>query len=385
MNETLNLGDNFSRRLDVSDNDRFFMELALEEAGKGLGRTSPNPCVGAVIVRDGEVVGRGYHKKAGTPHAEIHALADAGPAARGATMYVTLEPCNHTGRTPPCSHAVVAAGLVRVVIGLSDPNPVAGGGVQYLLDRGIEVTTGVCEHECRMINLPFIKHITTKIPWVVMKAGMSLDGRISYRKGQGGAITCRESGQVVHTLRNQIDAILIGAETARIDNPSLTTRLEDRPGRDPLRVILDSRLRLDPDAVLLAQNSSAATWIFCTQRASAEKEAGLQRAGAVVYRVAETSQHHVDLAEVLSVLGAKNIVSVFVEGGAGVHGSFLRRGLVDEVFLFIAPFFIGDTGLPLLHGYSSSSADSVVQLVDVSVKQVGADTLIHGFFPDQGQ
>ena len=138
----------------MSDNDRFFMELALEEAGKGLGRTSPNPCVGAVIVRDGEVVGRGYHKKAGTPHAEIHALADAGPAARGATMYVTLEPCNHTGRTPPCSHAVVAAGLVRVVIGLSDPNPVAGGGAQYLLDRGIEVTKGVCEHECRMINLP---------------------------------------------------------------------------------------------------------------------------------------------------------------------------------------------------------------------------------------
>ncbi len=360
------------------------MELALEEAGKGLGRTSPNPCVGAVIVRDGKVVGRGYHKRAGTPHAEIHALADAGPAARGATMYVTLEPCNHTGRTPPCSHAVVAAGLARVVIGLSDPNPVASGGAQYLLDHGIEVTKGVCEHECRRINLPFIKHTTTKIPWVVMKAGMSLDGRISYRKGQGGAITCRESGQAVHALRNQIDAILIGVETARIDNPSLTTRLEDRSGRDPLRIILDSRLRLDPDAVLLTQNSSAATWVFCTHEAATEKEVDLRRAGAVVYRVAETNQHHVDLAEVLRVLGAKNIVSVFVEGGAGVHGSFLRHGLVDEVFLFIAPFFIGDTGLPLLHGYSSSSADSVVQLVDVSVKQVGADTLLHGFFPDQG-
>ena len=360
------------------------MELALEEAGKGLGRTSPNPCVGAVIVRDGKVVGRGYHKKAGTPHAEIHALADAGPAARGATMYVTLEPCNHTGRTPPCSHAVVTAGLARVVIGLSDPNPVASGGAQYLLDHGIEVSTGVCEQECRRINLPFIKHTTTKIPWVVMKAGMSLDGRITYRKGQGGAITCRESGQVVHALRNQTDAILIGVETARIDNPSLTTRLENRSGRDPLRVILDSRLRLDPDAALLTQDSSAATWIFCTQRASAEKEVRLQRAGAVVYRVGETNRHHVDLAEVLGILGAKNIVSVLVEGGAGVHGSFLRQGLVDEVFLFIAPFFIGDTGLPLLHGYSSSSADTVVQLVDVSVKQVGADTLIHGFFPDQG-
>ncbi len=360
------------------------MELALQEAKKGLGRTSPNPCVGSVIVRDGKIIGRGYHKRAGTPHAEIHALADAGPAALGATMYVTLEPCNHTGRTPPCSHAVVAAGLARVVIGLSDPNPVASGGTQYLLDHGIEVTTGVCEQECRRINLSFIKHTTTKTPWVVMKAGMSLDGRISYRKGQGGAITCRESAQVVHMLRNQIDAILIGVETARIDNPSLTTRLENQSGRDPLRIILDSRLRLDPDAVLLTQDSSAETWVFCTHEASLEKEADLRQAGAAVHRVAESSQHHVDLDEVLSVLGAKNIVSVFVEGGAGVHGSFLRHGLVDEVFLFIAPFFIGDTGLPLLHGYSSSSADSVVQLVDVSVKQVGADTLIHAFFPDQG-
>ena len=359
------------------------MELALEEARRGLGRTSPNPCVGAVIVGDGKVIGRGYHKRAGTPHAEIHALADAGAAARGATMYVTLEPCNHTGRTPPCSHAVVAAGLARDVIGLSDPNPLARGGAQYLLDHGIEVTKGVCERECRTINLPFIKHTTTKMPWVLMKAGMSLDGRISYQRGRGGAITGRAAGHAVHVLRDQVDAIVIGVETARIDNPSLTTRLEDQSGRDPLRIILDSRLRLDPDAKLLTQDSSAATWVFCTHEASTEKEADLRRAGAVIFRVTGTGQHHVDLEEVLSVLGEKNIVSILVEGGAGVHGAFLSQGLVDEVSLFIAPFFIGDSGMPLLHGYATSSADSTVKLVDASVQQVGADTFFHGFFPNQ--
>ncbi len=358
------------------------MKLALQEARKGLGRTSPNPCVGAVIVRDGKVIGRGYHKRAGTPHAEVHALADAGSAARGATMYVTLEPCNHTGRTPPCSHAVVAAGLARVVIGLSDPNPLARGGAEYLLDHGLEVRNGVCEHECRTINLPFIKHTTTKMPWVVMKAGMSLDGRITYRKGQGGAITGRESGHAVHVLRDQVDAILIGVETARIDNPSLTTRLENQSGRDPLRIIVDSRLRLDPDAKLLNQDSSAETWVFCTHGASVEKEARLQQAGAVVYRVEESSGHHVELTEVLGILGAKNIVSVLVEGGAGVHGSFLRHGLVHEVYLFIAPFFIGDSGLPLINGYANPQADSAAHLVDVAVQQLGDDTLIHGFFPD---
>ncbi|HEB68673.1 MAG TPA: bifunctional diaminohydroxyphosphoribosylaminopyrimidine deaminase/5-amino-6-(5-phosphoribosylamino)uracil reductase RibD [Desulfobulbus sp.] len=367
----------------MSENDRFFMELALDEARKGLGRTAPNPCVGALIVRDGHIVGRGYHKRAGTPHAEVHALADAGAAARGATMYVTLEPCNHTGRTPPCSHAVVAAGLSRVVIGLSDPNPLARGGAEYLLAHGIEVTKGVCERECRILNLPFIKHTTTGTPWVVMKAGMSLDGRITYRKGQGGAVTGRAANQAVHNLRDQMDAILIGVETAEIDNPSLTTRLANREGRDPLRVILDSRLRIAPDSTLFVQDSPAETWIFCTHEASIEKESVLRQAGAVVKRVAATSRNHVDLAEVLSVLGRNNILSILVEGGAGVHGSFLRHGLFDEAYLFIAPFFIGDAGTPLVQGYSAASADSALHLVDVSLEQLGTDNLIHGFFQDQ--
>lgn len=363
--------------------DRFFMELALAEARKGIGRTSPNPCVGAIVVQEGRIVGRGYHKKAGTPHAEIHALADAGEDACGATMYVTLEPCNHTGRTPPCSHAVLNAGIVKVVIGLKDPNPLAQGGGEYLSVHGVEVVTGVCEQECRQINQPFIKHVTTGLPWVVMKAGMSLDGRITYRKGHGEAITGQESGVLVHSLRNRLDAILIGVKTARIDNPSLTTRLESQDARDPLRVILDSRLRLDPTSTLLTQPSLAETWVFCSFAALKDREKRLEEAGAVIYRVGQDEQGQLDLTDILTILGKHNINSLLVEGGAGIHGSFLKQELVDELYLLFAPFFIGDSGVPVLRGYCADRPDAVVNLVDVSVEKVGVDTLIHGFYLDK--
>ena len=209
-----------------SQDDTRFMRLALREARKGLGRTSPNPCVGAVIVQEGTVVSRGYHKKAGTPHAEVHALRKAGARAIGATLYVTLEPCNHTGRTPPCSHAVAAAGIKRVVVGMEDPNPlVSGSGNTYLQNQGVEVISGILEKECRDLNLPFIKHISTGKPFVVMKAGMSLDGKLSYQEGQPGKMTGEKSLRRLHGLRNHLDAILIGRGTVVADNPSLTTRL----------------------------------------------------------------------------------------------------------------------------------------------------------------
>ena len=264
-----------------------FMRLALKEAKKGLGRTSPNPCVGAVIVQDDSLVGRGYHRKAGTLHAEVNAIADAGHAARGATMYVTLEPCNHTGRTPPCTKAVIDAGISRVVVGMSDPNPgVSGGGCAFLKSRGITVDIGILERECRAINRPFIKHCVTGLPWMVMKAGMSMDGRITRQRGSGGQITGEQSRLFTHRLRDTFDAILIGIETARIDDPSLTTRLPDGKGRDPLRIILDTSLNLDPQAKMLHQGSSAPTWIFCGPEASPEREQNLSRAEVVVHRVA---------------------------------------------------------------------------------------------------
>lgn len=358
--------------------DEIFMQMALAEAVRGLGRTSPNPCVGAVVVRDGEVVGRGYHRKAGTPHAEVHALTDAGERSRGATIYVTLEPCNHTGRTPPCSRAILEAGIRRVVIGMLDPHGLAGGGAAFLASRGLEVTTGILEKRCREINYPFIKHVTTGLPWVVMKAAMSLDGRISYLPGGGGRITGPEAGHSVHRLRDRFDAILIGVATARIDNPSLTTRLEGAKGRDPLRVVLDSNLSLSPEAHFFKLDSPAQTWIFCRAEAPAEKEQRLAKAGAVVHRVASDGEGRLIPEEVLKVLGRSDITSVLVEGGSRIHGSFLGHSLVDQVYLFMAPFFIGDQGTPLLQGYSFPATGEPLRLRDMTVERVGEDVLIQG-------
>lgn len=355
----------------------WYMELALAEARKGLGRTSPNPAVGAVVVKDGKVVGRGYHHRAGTPHAEVHALADAGPQARGATIYVTLEPCNHTGRTPPCTEAILAAGIAMVVIGMADPNPrVAGGGAAYLRQRGLEVVSGVLEQPCRALNYPFIKHSTTGLPWVMMKAGLSLDGKITFRSRQGAALTGEESWRFVHRLRNQTDAILIGVETAIIDDPSLTTRLEGvADTRDPVRVVLDSCLRLPPQARMLHQRSTAETWVVCGSEASSDREEQLVRAGARVLRLALGADGRVDLPAMLRLLGARNLTSVLVEGGAGIHGAMYGQRLVDELLLFYAPFIVGDQGTPLVSGYSLARRDQAPKLADVALQPLGNDFL----------
>ncbi len=356
----------------MSGDDLRFMRQALELAKKGLGRTAPNPCVGAVIVRDGQLVGSGWHKKAGTPHAEIHAIAEAGAACAGATLYVTLEPCNHIGRTPPCSRAVLAAGIVRVVVGMADPNPVAAGGAEFLRAHGVEVKIGILEQECRQLNRPFIKHSSTGLPWVVLKAGMSLDGRISRTRGQGGAITGAKSLRRTHELRDQLDAILIGIGTALIDNPSLTTRIEN--GRDPLRVILDSQLRLPPEAKLLRQQSDAQTWIFCSYEVSPEKQRKLEAAGAVIHRIDADESERLDLKQVLRQIGKAGLTSVLVEGGAAVHGAFLRAGLADEACLFVAPCFIGESGTPLLSGIGPAD----LLLSEMTAEKLGQDLLLRG-------
>ncbi len=284
----------------LSRPDSHYMLQALRLARKGRGRTSPNPCVGAVIVKNGAIVGRGYHKKAGTPHAEILALQEAGAQANGAVMYVTLEPCNHTGRTPPCSRAVAARGIKKVVIGMLDPNPlVDGGGANYLQSRGIGIVSGLLEQKCQELNRAFIKYITTSLPLVIMKAGLSLDGRITYRKGQGGAITGQEGGRAVHLLRDRSDSILVGASTVAIDDPALTTRLENGKGKDPVRIILDSALGIRDDAKILTQNSAAPTWVFCSGMADTEKMERLRALGIVVHTVDTGKDGRLDLQEVL--------------------------------------------------------------------------------------
>jgi diaminohydroxyphosphoribosylaminopyrimidine deaminase/5-amino-6-(5-phosphoribosylamino)uracil reductase len=205
-------------KLPMKKDHLYYMGLALEEAKKGIGRVSPNPAVGAIIVKEGKIVGRGYHKKAGTPHAEVHAIRDAGQLAKDATLYVTLEPCNHTGRTPPCTEAIIRAGITSVVIGMLDPNPsVIGGGADYLKTHGVAISYCVIEQQCKELNHPFFKHSVTGLPWIIMKAGLSLDGRISFSPKQGAALTGFESGRYVHQIRNQVDAILIGVETALVE------------------------------------------------------------------------------------------------------------------------------------------------------------------------
>jgi diaminohydroxyphosphoribosylaminopyrimidine deaminase/5-amino-6-(5-phosphoribosylamino)uracil reductase len=368
----------------VVDIDRNYMRLALQEAKKGIGRTSPNPCVGAVVVKNGTVVSKGYHKKAGTPHAEIHALRDAGRKAKGATLYVTLEPCNHKGRTPPCSEAVLQAGISKVVIGMVDPNPaVAGGGADFLSSHGISVSSGVLEKECREINLAFIKHSVTGLPWVIMKAGMSIDGRIGALPGQATRITGKQSLRRVHALRNQVDAILVGIGTAIADDPSLTCRMHgSRPKCDPLRIVLDAELRLPASAKMLQQDSSAQTWIFCTRDADKKRRSRLEAAGAIVRTVplAAPEDGALDLQAVLTVLGQAQITSLLVEGGSKVHGSFLAAELVDQVLLFVAPRFIGEQGVPVVTFPGTKKGKGLQQFKILKTRRYGEDILLEGRF-----
>ncbi|HSR36492.1 MAG TPA: bifunctional diaminohydroxyphosphoribosylaminopyrimidine deaminase/5-amino-6-(5-phosphoribosylamino)uracil reductase RibD [Desulfurivibrionaceae bacterium] len=363
----------------MSLTDFDYMRLALAEAKKGLGRTSPNPAVGAVVVRNGTVVGKGYHRRAGTPHAEVHALNASGAKAKGATIYVTLEPCNHTGRTPPCTQAILASGIRQVVIGMADPNPwVNGGGAEYLAAQGISVTSGVLEAECRAINRPFIKHTTTGLPWVILKAGMSLDGRIATVTGHSSWITGKQSRLHVHRLRDRSDAILVGVGTALADDPSLTARLPGRRGRDPVRVVLDTELRLPATAKMLTQQSASRTMIFCGPQPAAQKVAALETAGALVRPVALARDGGLDLKLVLRQLGSEGITSVLVEGGGTVHGALLRGGLVDEVQLFVAPIFIGADGVPVVGGQGVSVVDQAPRLTEVRTRRFGDDVLIEG-------
>jgi len=369
----------------VLEADIDFMRLALREAKKGVGRTSPNPAVGAVVVRAGRVVGKGFHRRAGTPHAEVNALRAAGVMARGADLYVTLEPCNHTGRTPPCTQAVLQSGIKRVVVGMTDPNPgVTGKGCEYLAAQGLEVTAGILSDECRDINLPFIKYITTGLPWVIMKAGMSLDGRIAAVAGKSGWITNEQSRRCGHRLRDRVDAILVGAGTALIDDPSLTTRLPGRAGtlrgRDPLRVVLDTRLSLPPTAGMLRQNSAAETWIFCRPDPDDNKRRRLEDAGARIEPVNLAANGRLDLRSVLARLGAAQVTSLLVEGGGAVHGAFLQADLVDQAVLFVAPLFLGDAAVPVAGFSGVAETGGKRRLKIIRTRRLGGDIYIEGRF-----
>ena len=365
---------------DVKESDIQLMKIALREARKGLGRTSPNPCVGAVIVKDGDIVARGYHKKAGDPHAEIEALRKAGERARGAVMYVTLEPCNHHGRTPPCSHAVAESGIKKVVIGMLDPNPlVDGSGAEFLSENGVEVEFGLLEEQCRKLNQPFLTYIKSGRPWVVLKAGLTLDGKITFRKNSGDAITGPESIKWVHRLRDRCDAILVGSNTVSVDDPSLTTRLKGRRGRDPIRVVLDTDLKISSNAKVIKYNDDRRTWIFCGPPAQSAKISELRKSGVEIFQVATGEKGRVNLEEVLTKLGSRQITSLLVEGGAEVHGSFLKAGLVDHIHLVYAPYVAGDEGTAVIKGIQTNGGrENAIRLNNISHRRLGDDLLISG-------
>ncbi|AEG14827.1 riboflavin biosynthesis protein RibD [Desulfofundulus kuznetsovii DSM 6115] len=372
--------------LQVRALDEYYMQMALDLARRALGRTSPNPMVGAVLVKDGQVIGRGYHARAGTPHAEIHALNEAGEQAAGATLYVTLEPCCHRGRTGPCTEAILDAGVKRVVAAMTDPNPlVAGRGLERLRQAGVEVTVGVMEEEARKLNEVFVKYITTRRPFVVLKAAMSLDGKIATRTGESRWITGPRARLAVHRLRDRYDAILVGVNTVLKDNPSLTTRISGENGKDPVRIIVDSLARTPPDARVITQQSPAPTIVAVTERAPVQNLRRLEEAGAQVLVVPGPGLR-VDLEVLMKELARREITSVLVEGGGEIHASFLKSRLVDKVVWFISPLIIGGRQAPgPVGGEGPARLAEAVRLKDVSLTRYGGDFCVEGYVDGGGE
>jgi len=325
----------------VRDDDERWMRRCLELAAKAEGRTAPNPIVGCVIIRDGEVIAEGWHERAGSPHAEASALLTLGGRAEGATLYVNLEPCDHQGRTPPCSRAVAASGVSRVVIGLMDPLPEHTGGAARLRRAGIDVVKGVLAAECAEANRPWLTYARTGRPYVLCKAGVSLDGKIATHRGESRWITSVPSRAEVHALRNRLDAVLVGVGTVRADDPELTCRLTG--GRNPMRVVVDSYARTPLDAAVLRRRrgaGAARVVIACTAAAPAARIKRLEAKGAEVW-VLPHARKRVELDALLGRLGREGVIGLLVEGGAEIHASFVQHRLADELRLYVAPIVIG--------------------------------------------
>ncbi len=357
------------------------MNRALALAQQGKGRTSPNPLVGAVIVNAGKVVGEGYHQKAGEPHAEIHALRAAGEKAKGGTLYVNLEPCCHWGRTPPCTDALIQAGIKHVFAAHLDPNPkVAGKGIQQLEGAGITVNVGVCPEAAEQLNEFYIKHVKTGCPFVILKLAMSLDGKIATSTGESQWITSAASRQKAHEIRDEVDAILVGIGTITSDNPALTTRLPNNQGRDATRIVLDSHGRTPASAKIFNSESEAGVIIAVTPQASAQNIATLEKAGAEVI-ITPAKDGRVCFKTLMETLGARGITSVLVEGGGKVNASALASGVVDKAVCFVAPKFIGGKDAPgVFDGEGIKRLTDAPELERLSINQLDCDLLIEGYF-----
>ncbi len=357
--------------------DEHWMKRALHLAEKGRGRTSPNPMVGAVLVKNGKAIGEGYHVKAGTDHAEIIALRRAGEKTKGATLYLNLEPCVHYGKTPPCAPAVIEARVKRVVIGMRDPNSlVAGRGVESLKEAGLHVEVGTLEKECRRLNEAFCKFIVRKEPFVILKVAATLDGKIATRVGDSKWVTGESSRNFVHRLRDQVDGVVVGIGTALRDDPQLTARI--KKGRDPYRIILDSRLRI-PEGAQVIETPSSKTIIATTESAARGKIKRLEKKGVRVL-ILNSKQGRIDLKNCLSKLGELEMMSLLVEGGSQVNGSFLDEGLIDKILFFLSPKLIGDReALGIFGGSGKATIREAIPLRELRVRRIGEDILIEGY------
>jgi diaminohydroxyphosphoribosylaminopyrimidine deaminase/5-amino-6-(5-phosphoribosylamino)uracil reductase len=336
--------------------------------------------VGAVVVKGGQVAGKGFHRRAGGPHAEVNAIDDAGPAAAGATLYVTLEPCNHTGRTPPCTEKILSAGIKKVVVAMDDPNPhVAGGGNGRLRDAGVEVVSGVRTAEAERLNEIFIKSIRTRSPFVLIKCAATLDGRIATRTGDAKWVSGEASRAYVHELRHIYDAILVGKGTVLADDPSLTARRPGMESRDPIRIILDGRLSIPTDRKLFSLPSTAVTLVITGPDPPADRRAAIETTGARII-AAPLTGGRVDLNRLMPLLGEMGITSLLIEGGGGIIGSAFAAGVADKVNFFFAPRILGgDDGIPVCRGTGPARMADAVRLGDISVRRFGEDVMIEGY------
>jgi diaminohydroxyphosphoribosylaminopyrimidine deaminase / 5-amino-6-(5-phosphoribosylamino)uracil reductase len=354
------------------------MAHALRLARKGLGRTDPNPMVGAVVVNRGHVVGQGFHRAVGKPHAEVEAIRDARENARGAELFVTLEPCNHYGRTPPCTEAIREAGIGTVWYGMKDPNPgVSGGGADTLKDMGIRVIGGLFERRCRRLNEVFLTNVTDRRPFVYLKLGMSLDGRIATRTGHSQWITSEQSRAQVHRLRDRVSGVMVGIGTVLADNPSLTTRLPRGRGVDAIRIIADSSLRTPPESKVVKSDSSERVIIACRKSPPGRPRKRLEEAGAIV--LPTSSPRSVDLSDVLSGLYEEGITSLLLEGGARLAWGGLEAGLVDRCIFYYSPMIIGGDGAK--SGVGGKGIDQLLEaprLRELETTRVGTDIRVSG-------
>jgi diaminohydroxyphosphoribosylaminopyrimidine deaminase/5-amino-6-(5-phosphoribosylamino)uracil reductase len=360
-----------------SAQDKKFLRMACRLARKAAGRTSPNPQVGAVIVRRGRIIGTGYHRFAGGDHAEIAALKDAGARARGATLYITLEPCSHQGRTPPCTRALIRAGIKEVVCGTKDPNPlVAGRGFRQLRRAGIKVRAGVLKKECRALIEAFAKYISRGVPFVILKLAVTLDGRIAAASGDARWISGDQSRNTVHRLRNEVDAVIVGLGTVKADDPLLTCRIPG--GRNPWRVVLDSRLSIPLSAKILRLTDPGKTIIATGVNAALAKARAVEALGGQVLSLPLKGEQ-VSWGALLKALARQGIVSVMIEGGGATAASALEEKVVDKIVFFYAPKILGGDARPMIEALGVRRVRQAIAVKDLRFDRSGEDLVVSGY------